>query len=98
MKQYFSVSLCRRGIIGGGIIADQEGITYKTGKLTVPQELKNIGMKYTEIREFTCSRLLCLPTVSVQINNGERYQFIVFRRKQFCALLKEKGVREAATP
>ena len=34
MKKMYMVSLCRQGILGGWIIADDEGITYKTGKVT----------------------------------------------------------------
>jgi len=30
MNKYFIASLCRNGIIGGAIIADDEAITYKT--------------------------------------------------------------------
>lgn len=33
MKQYYVASLCREGILGGSIIADDHGITYKTGKV-----------------------------------------------------------------
>ncbi|MBR3277014.1 MAG: hypothetical protein IKG08_10495 [Eubacterium sp.] len=32
MKQYYVASLCREGVLGGGIVADDEGITYKTEK------------------------------------------------------------------
>ena len=34
MKKYFFVSLVKNGILGGGIVADSEAITYHTGKLT----------------------------------------------------------------
>ena len=94
MRQYFAASLCRNGILGGVIIAGDEGITYKTGKLTVPPELRNLEMKYGEIRGITCSRPLVFPTVSVRMNHGERYKFIVFRCHRFCTLLKEKGVEQ----
>ncbi len=96
MRQYYMASLCRNGIIGGSIVADDEGITYKTGKLTVTPELRNIEMKYGEIRGITCSRLLLFPTVSVQMNHGDCYKFIIFRQKHFCALLDEKGVPQTA--
>lgn len=38
--KYFIVSLCKNGILGGGIVADLEKITYKTGKVTVPQNIE----------------------------------------------------------
>ena len=34
MKKYFVVSLVKNGLIGGGISADSEAITYRTGKVT----------------------------------------------------------------
>ena len=94
MKQYYVASLCRNGILGGSTIADDDGITFKTGKLTVSPELRNLGMKYEDIRGISDSRLLCFPTVSVLMDNGECYKFIVFRRNHFRALLTEKGVQQ----
>ena len=46
MKQYYVASLCREGILGGGIVADEGGITYKTGKVTVSSRFRNLEMKY----------------------------------------------------
>ena len=40
--KYFIVSLCKNGILGGGIVADSEKVTYKTGKVTVPQKYRNL--------------------------------------------------------
>ena len=40
MKKYFIVSLIKNGILGGGIVADTEAITYHSGKLTIPQGLQ----------------------------------------------------------
>ena len=40
MKKYFIVSLIKNGILGGGIVADKEAITYHSGKLTIPQGLQ----------------------------------------------------------
>ncbi len=39
-KQLFIVSFCYRGLLGGDIIADENAITYKTGKLTIPAEFR----------------------------------------------------------
>lgn len=33
MKSYFVCSLCHNGILGGGLIVDENTITYKTGKM-----------------------------------------------------------------
>ena len=53
MKQYYAASLCRNGVLGGGIAAGEDGITYKTGKVTVPPKLRNLEMKYRNIFQKT---------------------------------------------
>ena len=52
MKQYYVASLCREGILGGGIVSDEDGITYKTGKVTVSPKLRNLEMKYRDIQDY----------------------------------------------
>ena len=88
MKKYFIASLCKEGILGGGITADDEGFTYTTNKLTVSPALRKISMKYSEIRELSKGWLLCFPTVTVNLKDGSSYQFIMFRRTLFCSCLK----------
>jgi hypothetical protein len=78
MKKYFTVSLVQNGIIGGSIVADAEAITYRTGKLTVPQEYRHLVMKYKDICEVTKGWLFILPTVIVKMQNGREYTFAVF--------------------
>ncbi len=90
MKRIFIASLCKEGLIGGAIVADDQSITYQTGKLTVSPKYRNLEMRYREIRRVTTSWLLCFPTVSVEMADGEVYRFIVFRRKAFCDLLEKE--------
>ncbi len=92
MKQSFLVSLCRKGLLGGWITADDEAITYQTGKLTVPPEFRNLKLPYSEICGVAKGRLLCLPTVSVAMRDGACHKFLVFDRKRFCSLLASKGI------
>lgn len=93
MKKYFIVSLVKNGILGGGIVAGAEAITYHTGKLTVPEEYRNLVMKYDEIREVKKGWLFILPTVLVKMKNGNEYKFVVFfSRKRFIHCLKECGL------
>ena len=61
MKQVFVASLCRGGILGGGIVAGEDGITFKTGKVTVPSRFRNLEMKYRDIRDFSRKRVLGFP-------------------------------------
>ena len=90
MKQYYPASLCRNGILGGAVIADDESITYKTGKLTVPPGWRNFRMEYERIRSFSKKWVLCFPVFSITMTDGETYKFIIFRPKRFHALLSEK--------
>ena len=93
MKKYFIVSLVKKGIIGGSIVADSEAITYHTGKLTVPHEYRYLVMKYEEIYEVTKGWLFILPTVTVKMRNGREYKFAVFfSRKRFVNTIKDMGV------
>ena len=93
MKKYFIVSLIKNGILGGGMTADAEAITYHTGKATVPQEYRRLLMKYSDIRQAETGRMLLMPTVQIKMHNGAEYTFAVFfGQKRLLALLKEKGV------
>ena len=78
MKKYFIVSLVKNGILGGGMVADSEAITYHTGKLTIPQEYRHLVMKYEDICEVTTGWLFILPTVTVKMRNRNEYKFAVF--------------------
>ena len=74
MKNYFIVSLIRNGILGGGMTADAEAITYHTGKVTVPAEFRRLVMKYSDIRQVETGRTLLMPTVTVKMQNGAEYR------------------------
>ena len=91
MKKYFVASLCRNGILGGGILLDESRITYKTGKVTVPAKYRNLQLPYEEIVEISKGWLFCFPTVTLQMKDGEAYKFIVFARKRFLTAIKEIG-------
>ncbi len=93
MKQYFVVSLIKNGILGGGITADAEAITYHTGKLTVPAEYRHLEMKYKDICRVTAGWLFILPTVTIEMQNGKAFRFAVFfGRKRFVNVLGDRGV------
>ncbi len=49
MNKYFIVSLCRNRILGDGMFVDLEKVTYKTRKVTVPEKLKSLEMRYEDI-------------------------------------------------
>ena len=92
MKKYFMVSLCKHGILGGGIVADEQAITYSTGKVTIPDKYKRIEMKYKDITSVASGRMFIFPTVTLNLSNGESFKFIVFARKKFINTLIKMGV------
>lgn len=87
MKKYFIASLCKNGILGGAILADDEAITFKTNKLTVPVELRNLKMRYQDIKGTEAGWLFVFPTVSVEMKNGAVHKFVIFDRKGFINLV-----------
>ena len=93
MKRFFIVSLVKDGLLGGGIVADAEAITYRTGKLTIPQEYRHLVIKYEDICKVTKGRFIILPTVTIKIQNGNEYKFVVFfSSKRFVNTLRKMGV------
>ena len=90
MRKYYIASICRGGVLGGGIIAGDESITYKTGKVTVPAKLRNLEMKYGDILSYSEKWVLCFPVFSLSMSDDEKYSFIVFAQKSFRELLDEK--------
>ncbi len=93
MKQYYVASLCHEGILGGGIIADEDGITYKTGKVTMSSKLRNLEMKFRDIQDYSQKWVLCFPVFTISMSNGENYKFIIFSPKRFNTLLRDKVKR-----
>ena len=92
MKRYFIVSLCKNGILGGAIVADSEAITFHTGKVTVPKEIRRLEMNYRDITGFETGWALVYPTVTITMKDGREYKFIVFGRKRFTRTLQEMGI------
>ena len=92
MKKTFVVSLCVNGILGGWIIADDQAITFKTGKFTVSQKYRHLEMRYSDIQDISIGSFLLLPTVTVNMKNGDTNKFIVYNRSRFIAVLNSKGI------
>ena len=90
MKNTFSVSLCKNGLLGGWITIGEVSMVYKTGKVTIPQKYRNLVMEYNEIFSLTEGKMFFLPTVTVKMKNEEEYKFIVYNRKHFLEILHNK--------
>ena len=92
-KQLFIVSFCYHGMLGGDIIADEDAITYKAGKLTIKSEYRNLRMKYSDIAYVYRDKAALLPAVSIHMKSGKNYKFVIFfARKRFFELMRSKGV------
>ena len=90
MKQYYAASLCCEGVLGGGIVANEDGITYKTEKVNISPKLRNLEMKFKDIQDYSKKWVLCFPVFTISMNDGENYKFIIFSPKRFHALLRDK--------
>ena len=88
MEKTYIASLCKNGLLGGGLFLDDERITYRTGKMTVPPEIRNLQLPYCQIKDVEKSRALFLPTVTVKMQNGQEWKFLVFGRESFLTSLK----------
>ena len=92
MMRYFIVSLCKNGILGGGIVADETTMAYRTSKLMVPREYRNLQMNYRDITGVTAGRKFGFPIVDIRLNGGREYRFLVFGQKRFLNYLRKRGV------
>ena len=78
----FVCSLCHNGIIGGSLYLDRQSLTYRTNKLTVAPKYQRLELPLSEIQEIS-QKWIVFPTVTVHMNNGESYTFLVFNVKRF---------------
>ncbi len=78
----FVCSLCRGGILGGGLYLDSTSLTYKTNKLTIDKKYRNLVLSMSEITEITW-RWIVFPVATVFMKNGESYKFIIFNKRRF---------------
>ncbi len=88
MEKTYAASLCWHGLLGGGLFLDDERVTYRTGKLTVPPEIRNLQLPFCRIKRVEKSKALFLPTVTIAMQDGREWKFLVFGRGGFLASLK----------
>lgn len=85
----YMASLCWRGLLGGWLVIDDERVTYHTGKLQVPAEIRELPMPFCRITAVERSKLAFLPTVTIRLQNGREWQFLVLGRKSFLRYLEK---------
>lgn len=84
----FVCSLCHNGILGGGLYLDDQVLAYRTNKLTVDPQYRNLVMPLREIKEIDW-KWIVFPVAKVSMKNGDRYRFIIFNKPRF-----EKKIQE----
>ena len=68
---YFVASVfCPYGILGGWIKVEEDRFVYRTSKLVMPQEYKEIQMKYVDIKSAEPGWWLVFPTVKLKLKDG----------------------------
>ena len=88
MDKTYIASLCKNGLLGGGLFLDDERVTYRTGKVSVSPEIRNLALPFCRIKRVEKSRALFLPTVTIAMQDGREWKFLVFGRKGFLDSLK----------
>ena len=82
MKKVFICSLCRSGILGGGLYLNEQSVTYRTNKLTVDEKYRNLVLPLSEITDLTWKQIV-FPIASFHMANGEEYKFLIFNKRRF---------------
>ena len=82
MKSYFICSLCHKGVLGGGLIVDEDTITYKTGKVTVENRYRNLVLNRRDILSISW-KWVVFPKATFEMKNGELYSFLIFNKRRF---------------
>ncbi len=88
MKAYFVCSLIHKGVLGGGLILEDESLRYRTNKVTVDRKLRDLEMRYQDIASLDW-REGFLPVASVRMKNGECYRFLIFGKRRFQKIYEE---------
>lgn len=82
MRKAFMCSLCKDGILGGGLYLDDQSIIYRTQKLTVNEKYRNLVLPLDEIRKIEW-KWTVFPVAAFHIKNGEKYKIIIFNKWRF---------------
>ena len=83
MKRVYVASLCKNGLLGGSLYVGDEKIAFRTGKLTVPSQLRNLELHFKNVVGMRKEYILILPVTAISMKNGEEWKFFVLRRNDF---------------
>lgn len=84
MDKMYMVSLCYQGgLLGGALFLDDERVRFGSTKLQIPPEIRKFDLPFCRIRSVEKSRALFLPTVTIKMEDGRAWKFLVFGRGSF---------------
>lgn len=89
MKELYVASFIHQGILGGALYLTDTMTVFRTNKLTVDEKYRNLQMKYADILGCRGGWLICFPTVTITMKNGQEYKFVVFARKKYLKKIEE---------
>lgn len=92
MHNYFLASLCKSGLLGGGLIADETALHYRTGKVSVSPEIRHIVMPYEEILSVVPGRAFIFPVLTLSMKDGKTWKYVVFGHKKLLERLRGHSV------
>lgn len=87
MKDVFIASFFHAGVLGGAIYLQQDRIIYRTNKAQIEPVYRNLNIPYSSIERIETGWALFFPTVTLIVNGGTSYKFIIFHRKKFLSRL-----------
>lgn len=79
MKTQFMCSIIYGGVLGGALVVDDNSITYKTGKVTVDDRIRNLKMDVADIESLTWKGIIA----TIALKSGDKYSFLIFNKKRF---------------
>lgn len=80
MRKSFMCSLIYHGVLGGALYVTDDVITYRTGKLTVPDEIRNLELPVAEIQGLEWESM---GIAKIILKDGMIWKFLIFNRKGF---------------
>ena len=88
MGNVFMCSLCHNGILGGGLYLDHQAVTFRTQKLTVSEQYRNLILPLNEIKGISW-KWIVFPVATFSMKNREQYKFIIFNKWHFQKIFRE---------
>lgn len=90
MKNLFLCSVCHNGLLGGGLYLDGQALTFRTGKLTVSEQYRNLSLPRKDIQSLTWQGRL-FPRACFSMKDGRAYRFLIFPKRAFEKAFGEGG-------